>query len=173
MECISARLLFVIIVIFIGFILPFFEALKWGIKKEPDKFIKHRELTQDKYRERIQLLKYFISIGFSVIGATWLLSKDSIEAPYFSLLKWAWIFIGTSLLGAISEIYLTYKDMYYWPILEKEGIKFTIKKYAFTRILYCSATCSETPPRRSSMILQKAGAQPSILPEMMRSKERR
>ena len=138
MECISARLLFVIIVIFIGFILPFFEALKWGIKKEPDKFIKHRELPQDKYRERIQLLKYFISIGFSVIGATWLLSKDSIEAPYFSLLKWAWIFIGTSLLGAISEIYLTYKDMYYWPILEKEGIKFSIKKYAFTRILHNS-----------------------------------
>ncbi len=115
----------VVSVIFVAFLVPMLRTISWAIWGWPD-FPKHRVLDTAKYAERMALLKYFISLGFSLVGATWYLvgSKAcSFNLPkrFRCLLSWAWTFLGISLLSAIAQIYFTYKDFYYWPLVVAEG----------------------------------------------------
>ena len=64
----------------------------------------HRMLDEDKYLERMSLLKYFVSLGFSVIVATWYVScsakpHQQIFRISVSGLSWAWTCLGISLLS--------------------------------------------------------------------------
>ncbi|MCK4827209.1 hypothetical protein KA005_66380 [bacterium] len=115
----------VVLVIFLAFLILLLRTISWAIWGWPD-FPEHRTLSGAKYAERVTLLKYFISLGFSLVGATWYLVSSrtcsfTLPKRFRCLLSWAWTFLGISLLSAIAQIYLTYKDVYYWPLIVKEG----------------------------------------------------
>ena len=79
----------------------------------------HRVLEKDKYLERMSLLKFFVSLGSSVIVATWFVTcstkpRQQIFRISIPGLSWAWTCLGISMLSAVMEIYLTYKDFHYW-----------------------------------------------------------
>ena len=108
-------------------------SLCWTIHEWPY-LPRHRPLDASKYAERISLLKYFVSLGFSVIGATWYLVSGTPSGQRMSkrslfLLSWAWTCLGLSLLSAIAQIYLTYKDFYYWPLVVAEGYASSFQKF--------------------------------------------
>ena len=112
-------------VFFVVLLISILCGISWQLFGWPA-FPKHRDLSPEKYTERMTLLKYFISLGFTVIGATWYLisnkmSKMVLSKQFLKLLSWAWTFIGISLLSAIIQVYLTYKDEYYWPLLVEEN----------------------------------------------------
>ncbi len=93
---------------------------------------KHRALNVDKYTERIILLKYFMSLGFTVIGATWYLvtaNKNTMNKKTISIMSWSWTCLGVSMLSNIIEIYLTYKDFYYWPLILSDGYVSSLHKF--------------------------------------------
>ncbi len=112
-------------VILIGFLVCILLALSWGVLGWPD-FPKHRTLDIAKYTERTKLLKYLISLSFSVIGATWYLAciqGDKLALPkrFYTLLSWTWTFLGISVLTATAQIYFTYKDLFHWQLVVAEG----------------------------------------------------
>ncbi len=116
---------FVIIVMLLVVLIPLGKAVSWEIWDWPS-FPKHRDLDPKKYAERISLLKYMISLGFSIIGATWLFAHGTIGGSSINpknrlLLNWAWAFLGIAVLSGFLEIYLTYKDFHYWPLIAAEG----------------------------------------------------
>lgn len=81
----------------------------------------HRTLCPDKYAERMSLLKFFISIACSGIVATWWVTcsakpNHDIYRISINTMSWAWTFLGVSILSAIAEVYLTYKDFWYNPL---------------------------------------------------------
>lgn len=113
--------LFVILAIAAAILMPLSLAL-YGWPSLPQ----HRSLDASKYSERISLLKYFVSLGFSVIGASWYLVSGTAGGQRMSgrsvaILSWGWTCLGISVLSAIVEVYLTYKDFYYWPLVVAEG----------------------------------------------------
>jgi len=112
-------------VVICGLLVPILLTLSWAVLDWPD-FPEHREIDAAKYSERIALLKYFISLGFSLVGATWFLVNNKADflvltKHFRCMLSWAWTFIGISLLSAITQIYFTYKDFHYWPLIVESG----------------------------------------------------
>ena len=108
---------------------------------------RHTPLSEGNYKERLDLLKYFISLGFSVLGATWYLTSNaSLSSQTRKFFSWGWISLGTSLLSSILQIYLTYKDYIYWPrFLENNFYSLTHKfKYVFgTNLLHLTYKISD------------------------------
>ncbi len=112
---------FVVIVLLLLFFVPVIGATSFALWNWPG-FPEQLPLSLEKYKERMALLKYMISLGLSIIGATWLLANGAFRGPQLSgksrlLLSWAWTFFGISALSAFIEIYLTYKDFYTWPLV--------------------------------------------------------
>jgi len=107
------------------FIIPTLQAVCWGIWGWPP-FPKHRTLSSDKYQERVTLLKYMISLSFSLIGATWYLASGSfgqqrLERLSRNLLAWSWTLLGIAALSAVAQIWLSYRDLWYWQMRMAEG----------------------------------------------------
>ena len=106
----------------------------------------HHPLDAGKYAERVSLLKYFMSLGFSVIGGTWYLVSSTpagqkMSRASLSILSWAWTCLGISLLSAIVEIYLSYKDFYSWPVWTNEGYTGPVHRFrhaVYLNILHCT-----------------------------------
>lgn len=104
-----------------------------GLIKWPELPV-HRVLLDEKYAERMSLLKYFVSLGFAAIAATWYVACNAKPRQHIfqisvSCLSWAWTCLGISLLSCIVEIYQTYKDHYYWRTISIEGYASELQKF--------------------------------------------
>jgi hypothetical protein len=102
----------------------------------------HRMLSSAKYAERISLLKYFISLAFSAIVATWYVvctaktPRIRIFRISVSHMSWAWTLLSISVLSAVVEIYLTYKDFHYWTLIIAEGYANSLHRFYHAASLY-------------------------------------
>ncbi len=95
------------------------------------------------YAERITLLKYMISLGLSIIGATWFLAtKTSSQVPrndsIFRPLSWAWTFLGIAILAAFVELYFNYKGYFSWHVSLEDLTVATFKRVRYYWVLRCS-----------------------------------
>jgi len=117
----------IVATLFSLFVVPTAQSLSWSVFEWPA-FPEYRNLDEDEewYRDRMDLLKYTIALGLSVIGATWFLAtRDSVrvssDGPGYRLLSWAWTFIGLAILSGFLQIFLTYKAYHYWAKIVEEG----------------------------------------------------
>jgi len=106
----------------IGFLLllvvvPALGSLSWAVFDWPA-FPELGEVSRERYEDRADLLKYMISLGLSIIGASWfLVTRESLRISSddrdYKLLSWSWTFIGIGVLIAFLELFLCYKEHYY------------------------------------------------------------
>ncbi len=126
--------------------LPWLLAICWkffGLGEFPE----HRKLEVYRYAERLSFLKYAISLCFSIIGATWFLAagrsgKSLLSEKTRLLLRWSWTLMSVGIISAALQIFLSYKDCYYWPLIEAEGgypsLYQEVRHCAYTHMLHFS-----------------------------------
>ena len=83
----------IIIVIFLFILIPIVMAVSWNLLGWPA-FPKKWDMNAIYYQERISLLKFMISLGLSVVGATWLLASGGaggtpLKGKSRQLLSWS------------------------------------------------------------------------------------
>jgi len=80
-----------------------------------------KKSTPEHYANRVDLLKYMISLDLSIIGATWFLAsktahRRSTNDAGLRALSWAWTFLGIAILAAFVELYTNYKAYFSWGV---------------------------------------------------------
>lgn len=129
--------------VFALFVIPTLQSLSWCVFDWPGFPEKSPILCREWYEDRMDLLKYVISLSMAAIGATWYLAtRDSIQISSddrdYKLLSWAWTTIGIAILSGFLQIFLTYKSFHYWPKVVEEGYSSMYaqaRHYAYARAL--------------------------------------
>lgn len=117
------RVIYLLLMYHIG--IPWMLAISWRFLGLGE-FKRYVDFDVEWYDARMTLLKYAISISFSVIGATWFLASDRIGGSQLSdktrlLLTWGWTFISVGLMSATLQIFFSYKECYGWDRMLANG----------------------------------------------------
>ncbi len=123
-------------------VIPICLTLSWWVFGRPDLALREKP-SAEHYAERIDLLQYMISLGLSVIGATWFLTaktgrgRSNNDASHLTL-SWAWTVLGVAILAAFVELYTSYKIYYSWYANMEDTSVSTFERVRYDWVLRAS-----------------------------------